>query len=142
MPLLLALALLAQQPGRPHGDMAEMLRDYHQIYGGAASPYSYVASPEYDVSRPGLEFALAVEESIGPVAPPEPIRGMVARLGDARWRERERASGELAAYLRDRPGDWRWLLRARRDADREVGLRSHRVLMTLTHGGWGRGPWD
>jgi hypothetical protein len=85
-----------------------------------------------EVARTDLEFARGVEEFVIATepgeAPPEPFRGLIARLGDSSWRERDAASrGLLAASAPDQ----RWLFWGRRHADPEVRLRSNAILRRL-----------
>jgi hypothetical protein len=71
------------------------------------------------------EFVLAAEPGR---RPPEPYRGLIERLGDPLWREREAASKGLQAVS---AVDQRWLFWGRRHADPEVRLRSNAILRRL-----------
>ena len=59
---------------------------------------------------------------------PSPIRGLIERLGDSSWREREAASRQLQA---EAMSDQRWLFWGRRHPDLEVRLRSNAILRRL-----------
>ncbi len=90
-------------------------------------------SPSADeVARGDLEFVRSVEEFViavrpGP-GPPEPYRGLIERLGDSCWRERENASRQLETAS---AVDQRWLFWGRLHADPEVRLRSNAILRRL-----------
>jgi hypothetical protein len=71
------------------------------------------------------EFVIAAEPGR---RPPEPYRGLIERLGDPSWREREAASKGLQEVS---AVDHRWLFWGRRHADPEVRLRSNTILRRL-----------
>ena len=85
-----------------------------------------------EAARGDLEFVRGVEEFViaaepGKV-PPEPYRGLIERLGNPSWREREAASKGLQAAS---AVDQRWLFWGRRHPDPEVRLRSNAILRRL-----------
>jgi hypothetical protein len=85
-----------------------------------------------EAARGDLEFARGVEEFVIAAAPggspPEPYRGLIDRLGDSSWRERDAASRQLQAASMT---DQRWLFWGRRHLDLEVRLRSNAILRRL-----------
>jgi hypothetical protein len=85
-----------------------------------------------EVARGDLEFTAAVESFVQvtrpDAAPPEPYRGLIERLGDSSWRERDAASRQLQAASMT---DQRWLFWGRRHLDIEVRLRSNAILRRL-----------
>jgi len=85
-----------------------------------------------DVARSDLEFTRAVEEFVlssgQGQGPPEPYRGLIERLGDPSWRERDAATKGLQEASAT---DQRWLFWGRRHPDPEVRLRSNTILRRL-----------
>ncbi len=94
-----------------------------------AAQYSPSAT---DAARGDLEFIRGVEAFVLAAGAgqghPEPFRGLIERLGDPSWRERDAATKGLAmASATDR----RWLFWGRRHPDPEVRLRSNAILRRL-----------
>jgi hypothetical protein len=91
-----------------------------------------VSPTAHEGTRRDLEFMRGVEEFViasePRQAPPEPYRGLIERLGDPSWREREAASKELQTASAQ---DQRWLFWGRRHADLEARLRSNAILRRL-----------
>ena len=90
-------------------------------------------SPSADeIARNDLEFVRSVEEFVIAARPgrrpPEPYRGLIERLGNSCWREREHASRQLETAS---AVDQRWLFWGRLHPDPEVRLRSNTILRRL-----------
>jgi hypothetical protein len=85
-----------------------------------------------DAARGDLEFVRGVEEFVIAAGedhrPPEPYRGLIERLGDRSWREREAASRGLQEAS---AADQRWLFWGHLHPDPEVRLRSNAILRRL-----------
>ena len=85
-----------------------------------------------EAARGDLEFVRGVEEFVIAAEPgrrpPEPYRGLIERLGDSCWREREAASRGLQAAS---AVDQRWLFWGRCHPDPEVRLRANAILRRL-----------
>lgn len=98
----------------------------------AFSLAAQLPAPAGEVSRGDLEFVRGVEEFVIAAGsgrrPPEPYRGLIDRLGDPSWREREGASRQLEEMP---PEDRRWLFWGRHHPDPEVRLRSNAILRRI-----------
>jgi hypothetical protein len=85
-----------------------------------------------EIARGDLEFIRGVEEFVIAARPgqrpPEPYRGLIERLGDPSWREREAASQRLEAAS---AMDQRWLFWGRIHPDPEVRVRANAILRRL-----------
>jgi hypothetical protein len=83
-------------------------------------------------ARGDLEFIRGVEEFVLSAEPdrglPEPYRGLIERLGDPSWCERNAATRRLQAAS---AVDQRWLFWGRRHRDPEVRLRANAILRRL-----------
>jgi hypothetical protein len=85
-----------------------------------------------ELPRIDLEFALAVEDSIGRRAiTPEPYRTLIKLQGGRCWRCRQVFTGKLERLVRDDPGASRWLMRGRWDGDLEIAVRCNTILRNL-----------
>lgn len=85
-----------------------------------------------EAARGDLEFVRGVEEFVIAAEPgrrpPEPYRGLIDRLGDPSWRQREETSRRLEDVS---AADHRWLFWGRCHPDPEVRLRSNAILRRL-----------
>lgn len=98
-------------------------------------PVTFVLSlwfgPAPALTLPDLEFMVAVEESVMAepgLAPPEPCKGLIERLGSDSYRDREAASRSLWVTSRF---NQRWLAWGRRYRDPEIRLRSNTILRRI-----------
>jgi hypothetical protein len=98
----------------------------------AVSLAAQVSPATVEAARGDLAFVRGVEEFVLGAdpggRPPEPYRGLIERLGDPAWREREAASEALQEVS---AADHRWLFWGRRHPDPEVRLRSNAILRRL-----------
>ena len=82
--------------------------------------------------RVDVEFALAVEDSIGRKdITPEPYRTLLRRTGGRCYYCREVFTSRLERLVRDDPGAFRWLIRGRWDKDPEIAVRCNAILRRL-----------
>lgn len=96
------------------------------------SAVAQISPSSYETVRADLEFVRRVEEFVIAAQPghrpPEPYGGLIERLGDTGWRERESASEQLKAAS---VSDQRWLFWGRVHPDPEVRLRSNALLRRM-----------
>jgi hypothetical protein len=132
-PVLLALALLAQQPDQqpdqPFGFDPDAVRDVvMEIAGVTTEP----PLPPADRARIDLGFTGAVEDFVRTsrpwAKPPKAIADDIEALGHWKWFERDAASKRLEALP---PGDQRWLFWGRRNRDPEIRLRANGIIRRL-----------
>lgn len=97
------------------------------LLGQSSAPGVWYDRTDLEFGRGVEEFAMAVV-SDPTRAVPEPIRGLMVRLGDRSWRRRDIATRELQVAAASDP---RWLFWGRHDPDPEVRLRCNAVLRRL-----------